>query len=136
MSQISHNVQETQALAKEWIKAHSDLKIWLLKGDLGAGKTSFVKGIAEAFEEDAALVKSPTFSIIEEHKGWIHADLYRLDQDDAFIAEELEEYLKAGYTLFIEWPERFSLWQNHPRVEIEFQHLGGEKRELTLNLLP
>lgn len=136
MHKQTKNVEETKALAKEWMKQYPNQKLWLLKGDLGAGKTSFVKGIAEHFGADPNKVKSPSFAILEDHGTWIHADLYRLEKEDPLLLEELNEYLKAGYFLFIEWPQRFNAWQNTNRVEIEFTHLGGEERELKLNLLP
>lgn len=136
MRRTTQNVEETKLLADKWLKEHKDKKIWLLKGELGSGKTSFVKGIAAALNQDPNKIKSPTFSLIEEHDSWIHADLYRLEQGDQFIREELNEYLKAGYTLFIEWPQRIDMWEDKKRVEIEFTHLGGDTRELNLNLLP
>lgn len=136
MHQTTQSVEETQALAEKWMEAYKDQKIWLLKGELGAGKTSFVKGIAKALDQDPDKIKSPTFSIIEEHDSWIHVDLYRLEQEDPYIREELNEYLKAGFMLFIEWPERIDMWQDQSRVEVDFLHLGEDKRSLTLTLLP
>ncbi len=136
MPHTTQNSEETQALAQSWMKDHPERKLWLLKGQLGAGKTSFVKGIAKHFGQSPDSVKSPTFALIEEHGQWIHADLYRLEKEDAFILEELNEYLKAGYYLFIEWPERLNAWKEVPRVEVSFTHLGEDQRSLELNLLP
>ncbi len=136
MHHVTKNVEETQALAKKWLEKHKDQKIWLLKGDLGAGKTSFVKGIASHFKKDPKQVKSPTFSLIEDHGTWIHVDLYRLENPDPTLEEELNEYLEAGYSLFVEWPERMNLWEKHSHVEVQITHLGGDERELTLSLLP
>ena len=136
MQDVTQNAEETQALARKWLREHKDQKIWLLKGDLGAGKTCFVKGIAEHFNEDPIKVKSPTFALIEEHATWIHVDLYRLESRDEILEEELKEYMKAGYTLFVEWPERLDLWKNRERAEVTITHLGGDTRGLTLSLLP
>ena len=136
MRQTTHSAEETQSLAKAWMKTHPNHKIWLLKGDLGAGKTNFVKGVAEHFGEDPLRVKSPTFALIEEHPGWIHADLYRLDAPDLHLEEELKEYMKTGHSLFIEWPERLDALKNLPHAEVVFTHKGGDEREIELILLP
>lgn len=132
----THSAEETKKLARSWIKAHPDLKIWHLKGNLGAGKTSFVKGVASHFGTSESEVKSPTFALIEEHAGWVHADLYRLETPDPFLEEELMDYLKTGHTLFIEWPERLERFKNLPHAEVVFTHEGGDDRSLELILLP
>lgn len=136
MLQNTHSAEETKSLAKAWITAHPEIKIWFLKGDLGAGKTCFVKGIASFFGEDEKNVKSPTFSLIEEHGPWVHSDLYRLAEEDAFLTQELEEHLSAGHTLFIEWPERLKSWHDRPRAEIHFTHKGENERQLEFRSYP
>ncbi|QQR55059.1 tRNA (adenosine(37)-N6)-threonylcarbamoyltransferase complex ATPase subunit type 1 TsaE [Candidatus Peregrinibacteria bacterium] len=135
MLQRTHSPEETKALARQWIAAHPTIKLWFLKGDLGAGKTCFVKGIATFFGSPENQVKSPTFSFIEVHDNWVHVDLYRLQEEDVFLNQELEEHLQAGRTLFIEWPQRLLSWQNRPHAEIQFTHQGETERELKLTLL-
>ena len=128
--------EETMRLAQQLLKENPQQKLWLLSGDLGSGKTSFVKGVAKHFGGNEKDVKSPTFALIQEHKSWIHADLYRLEQRDEMIEEELREYLKAGYNLFIEWPEHAPIWEDVQRAELHFSHEGQNKRDIRFNLLP
>lgn len=123
-------------LAQQLLKENPQKKLWLLSGDLGSGKTSFVKGVAEHFGDHEKDIKSPTFALIQEHKKWIHVDLYRLEQRDEMIEEELREYLKSGYTLFIEWPERAPIWETEHRAELNFSHEGQNKRKIGFTLLP
>ena len=81
-----------------------------LSGDLGAGKTHFVKGIASGLRSDAA-VTSPTFTLIHEYLGGrlplYHFDFYRLDTEDEAIRLGLEEYLAGDGVCVIEWADKF-----------------------------
>ena len=128
--------EETMHLAQQLLKENPQQKLWLLSGDLGSGKTSFVKGVARHFGDHEKTVKSPTFALIQEHKNWIHADLYRLEERDEMIEEELREYLKSGYVLFIEWPEHAPIWEDKQRAELHFTHTKLGARKIRFNLLP
>lgn len=100
--------------------------IVFLRGDLGAGKTTLVRGVLRAFGHDGA-VKSPTYTLCEPYSfdddhSICHFDLYRLGH-----AEELEflgfrDYVSSGALLLIEWPERASGWLPTPDLEISLNH--------------
>ncbi len=92
----------------EFCKAPS---LVLLEGELGAGKTVFVKGMAKALGIDDHLVRSPTFSLIHEYQGnpfpLYHMDFYRLKDWAEVIDLGFEEYLEKGGIIAIEWGARF-----------------------------
>jgi len=102
---------ETQALGEAWGREARAGWILGLSGDLGAGKTQLVKGLARGLEA-AAVVASPTFALVHEYRGGrlplFHVDLYRLTTRDQIIAAGLELYLvrPEGVTV-VEWVERW-----------------------------
>jgi tRNA threonylcarbamoyladenosine biosynthesis protein TsaE len=112
-------------------------KIWLFRGQMGAGKTTLVKEIGQQLKIKS-IVQSPTFSLVnpyETESGEIiyHFDLYRLENVHEAVDIGIEEYLDSGHLCFIEWPERAeSLW-NIPHINIEIIQLTEFSRKLTCN---
>ena len=109
--QITTSEEATQALARQLATVLKPGDVLLLAGDLGAGKTAFVRGLAEGLGIDPADVSSPTFTLVHEYRGGrlalYHADLYRLDR----AATEdlgLEELGVRDGVLAIEWPDRLT----------------------------
>lgn len=105
-----------------------------LTGDLGAGKTALVKGVAEGLGVSEN-VTSPTFNILVEHKGALalfHFDLYRLER--ASQLEDIDFYgtIEAGGVSLVEWGERFSEELPPDHLSVEFTILSDDTRELTL----
>jgi tRNA threonylcarbamoyladenosine biosynthesis protein TsaE len=104
----------------------------LLSGALGAGKTAFVRGIAEGLSADPNDVSSPTFTIIQEYRGRVllhHADLYRLaprEVDDLGLEDLLDEGVLA-----VEWPDR---WTAPPAgaIHVSIESSAGDKRTITI----
>lgn len=131
MQYITSSPEETQALAQTLLSTHSD-QIWFLKGDLGAGKTTFVKGVGQALGLQSEEVKSPTFALVHSYPTWAHYDLYRLENQDPYILELIEEDFAAGKRLFIEWPQRLEALSHYPNLCLEFttQPDGTRKIEL------
>ncbi len=87
-----------------------------LIGELGAGKTTFVKGFASAFKIEKDAVTSPTFTIINEYRGSVsvfHADLYRISSDDELIRTGIYDLATDKGFLLIEWPEKFKSLANY-----------------------
>ena len=113
---ISHNPEETLALGERWGRAARHGLVIGLSGDLGAGKTQLVKGIARGLEI-AARVHSPTFTLVNEYGGGrlrlFHLDLYRLETRAHIISAGLEEFLQPDGVAVIEWVERLAggRWQ-------------------------
>ena len=101
-------------LALDWLALPQPRPILLLEGDLGAGKTSLVQGIALALEIDEPIT-SPTFALAQHYQGQaaalVHLDLYRLEQSasaDELFCQEEEEAQALGALMAVEWPGRLS----------------------------
>lgn len=106
---VCKSVRETMELARGIGKHARAGDIICLKGDLGAGKTHFVKGFVTAFGIEPAVVSSPTFSIINEYEGELsvyHFDCYRLKSAKEALEIGAEEYLYGDGVSIIEWPGR------------------------------
>ena len=109
---ISHSPEETQALGEQWGREAESGWVFGLSGDLGAGKTQLIKGIARGLGYNGK-VQSPTFGLVNEYDGGrlpiFHLDLYRLESRQEIIGAGLEEYLYAprGVSV-IEWIERWT----------------------------
>ena len=108
---VTVSEEETQAVARELSATFRAGDVVLLSGDLGAGKTTFVRGLAEGLGIDPGEVSSPTFTLVHEYRGngltLYHADLYRLERaatDDL----GLEEIGVKDGVLAIEWPDRLT----------------------------
>src|SRR2546426_273058 len=108
---ISHSPEETEALGQQWGREAKPGWVIGLSGDLGAGKTQLVKGLARGLGIKAC-VQSPTFALVNEYHGGrlplAHLDFYRLETPAQIIAAGLEEYwLKPTGVTVIEWIERW-----------------------------
>ena len=104
----------------------------LIDGPLGAGKTAFVRGLAEGLGADPGEVSSPTFTILQQYRSTpmlYHADLYRLSVAEAADLG-LEETGLDG-VLAVEWPDR---WDGRPvsAIQIAIEDLGGEQRQISI----
>ena len=103
-----------------------------LCGDLGAGKTAFVQGVAEGLGVSGPVV-SPTFNILVVHPGRLalnHFDLYRLDRIDELEDVDFFGTLEAGGVSFVEWGDRFPRALPADRLEISIAIVGGDERRL------
>lgn len=108
----------------------------LLKGDLGAGKTHFVKGVARYFGVPEEEVQSPTFSIIHEYPGRIplyHVDAYRLDRPEEALEFGIDEYLYGDGICLIEWPGKIATLLPESSLLVEMVHIAQSKRQITIH---
>ena len=107
---ISHSPAETVAFGEQWGRTAESGLVIGLSGDLGAGKTQFVKGLARGLDITAR-VHSPTFALVNIYNGGrltlFHLDLYRLDSRQQIAAAGLEEYLSPAGVTVVEWAERW-----------------------------
>lgn len=106
-----------------------------LVGELGAGKTCFVRGFCTGIEVgEEAWVRSPTFTLINEYQGRLpvyHIDLYRVGKQEELEALNLREYLYDDGVSLIEWFEYLPATELDEYLELRIAHAGGSKRELT-----
>ena len=130
----SHSEEDTRNLGREFSVTLSGGDVVLLFGDLGAGKTVFVRGVCEAFGISG--VRSPSFTLVNEYESptgifVIHADLYRLDPDGV-SATGLDEYAgDDSAILFVEWPER---WPNPPADSVRIYFESASENERTIRI--
>ena len=126
---ISHSPAETEALGEKFGRAAQRGLVIALSGDLGAGKTQFVRGVARGLD-CVGRVHSPTFTLVNEYGGGrlklFHLDLYRLETAEQILSAGIEEFLSPEGVAVIEWAERLedAGWKmedgNKPvRVKIE-----------------
>lgn len=133
MTTESNSVEETISLGKKFAKSLKAGSIVCLKGDLGAGKTHFVKGIASYFGVDEQRVTSPTFTLINEYSGEIpvyHFDCYRLKSEHEALEIGIEEYLYGDGISIIEWPSKIKGLIPSDATQIEIKHNGASKRSI------
>ena len=133
----THSAEETTALGRRIADELKPGSIVLLRGDLGAGKTTMVKGIAEGFQAAKADdVTSPTFTLIHEYRGpevtLFHIDLYRIDTQRELDTLALDDLMTPQSILLIEWGEKFARFSKERDVEIAIEHRGGDDRWITL----
>jgi tRNA threonylcarbamoyladenosine biosynthesis protein TsaE len=130
----THSAEETIAVGRK-LAAELSPGIVLLRGDLGAGKTTLVKGIAEGYGAARAEdVTSPTFTLIHEYRGpratLYHIDLYRIDTERELETLGLDDLLAPNCILLIEWGEKFARLRRSRNVEITLKRLGEEERSI------
>lgn len=135
---ITHSAEETIALGRELAPKLRELRVVILCGDLGAGKTTLVKGIAEglqaASQDD---VTSPTFTLIHEYRGHdvalYHVDLYRVETERELATLGLDElFAEEGNLVLLEWGEKFTRLVTECDAEIAIQRLHDCERKLTI----
>jgi tRNA threonylcarbamoyladenosine biosynthesis protein TsaE len=130
---VTQSEQETMAAGRALGERVAGGTTVLLSGDLGAGKTAFVRGLAVALGVDPAEVSSPTFTLVHEHRGRLtlyHVDLYRLSPTEAGELG-LEEMSRASSLIAVEWAERLP----HPvagAVQVQIEIEADDVRRITI----
>ena len=128
---VTENYLDTQKLGEDFSKEIKSGDIILLYGDLGAGKTTFVKGILKGFQFSQE-VTSPTFSLINEYdadKEIIHIDCYREKKIERWINIGIEDYFNQSSIVIIEWPEILEQIIPDHAIKIKINHIDINKRE-------
>lgn len=143
----SHSGPETITVGHRIAELLVPPKFLILRGDLGAGKTTLVKGIAEALEAaDPDEVTSPTFTLIHEYEGTravdgrrepvmlYHLDLYRIQNERQLDSLGLDDLQSPDSIVLVEWGEKFPSVVKRSQGEIEMRATGGDSRSITLRL--
>ena len=134
----THSSEETTQLGRQLAAELRPGSIVLLRGELGAGKTTMVKGIAEGWSAAKAEdVTSPTFTLIHEYRGpgitLYHIDLYRIDTQRELDTLGLDDLIDPKSILLIEWGEKFERFVQERETEIAIEHQGGDHRRITIS---
>jgi tRNA threonylcarbamoyladenosine biosynthesis protein TsaE len=133
----TNSPEETIAFGRTLTELLSPPKLVLLRGDLGAGKTTLVKGIAAGFEAaEEEDVTSPTFTLVHEYRGpranLYHVDLYRIDTQRELETLGLDDLRSDNSILLIEWGEKFPRLVRERDVEISLERDGENGRRVRI----
>lgn len=129
----SNSPEETLKIAKEYAKTVQAGDVICLDGNLGAGKTQFVRGFVQGVGLPGDVVTSPTFTIINEYDGDLpvyHFDCYRLEHFGEAIEIGAEEYLYGKGVCIVEWPDRISELLPPSSKHVTFSIIGKNEREI------
>lgn len=132
---LSTSARMTMSLGRNLAKLVKGGEIIGLRGELGTGKTAFVRGFCEGIGvSQTAWVRSPTFTLINEYQGRLpvyHIDLYRIGRAEEVAALNLREYLYSDGVSLIEWIEHLPPDEIDEYLEVSLAHNSGSKRQMT-----
>jgi tRNA threonylcarbamoyladenosine biosynthesis protein TsaE len=126
--------EATAALGAECARALAPGDVVELRGDLGSGKTTFVRGAARALGVTGP-VTSPTFTLGNLYDAGVriaHLDLHRLAGSSGEDPGLLDDYFGPKILTFVEWPEVARVWSGEPHLRVAFAHAGGDRRRIEL----
>ncbi|MGH9870708.1 MAG: tRNA (adenosine(37)-N6)-threonylcarbamoyltransferase complex ATPase subunit type 1 TsaE [Candidatus Polarisedimenticolia bacterium] len=133
---VSASEDDTRRAGRELAVTLSPGDIVALSGSLGAGKTVFVRGLAEGLGLDPRQVHSPTFAMVTEYGAGasrlVHVDLYRIDRAAEIEDLGLDSLLSDGAVMAVEWGEKLPARLLQDAVRVTLEDLGGEQRRLTI----
>jgi tRNA threonylcarbamoyladenosine biosynthesis protein TsaE len=136
MSYDSHTVARTETIAAELAKQLRGGECIALHGDLGAGKTQFVRGLVKGLSGDPRSVSSPTFVLLNVYNtGRLivhHLDAYRVHGPEDFEAIGFSELLEQGGVVAVEWPERVLSLLPKERIEVRITSTGDHSRRIEI----
>ncbi len=131
---MSHSPEETFRLGESLGKIAGPGDVFCLNGELGTGKTVFAKGVAAGLEVKGR-VASPTFTLINEHRGRIpfyHMDVYRLGSPEEMWDLGYEEYIYGRGVTLVEWAHLVDDFLPGDRLDINISQAGDQSREITI----
>ena len=131
----THSAEETIVLGRSLAAVLAPPKLVVLRGELGAGKTTLAKGIAEGFQAASAEnVTSPTFTLVHEYRGpevsVYHIDLYRVDTQRELETLGLDDLRDDKSVLLIEWGDKFPRFEQERDVEITLTRVAENERQI------
>lgn len=139
----THSGADTVEVGRKLVRLLKPPQLLLLEGDLGTGKTTLVKGIAEALDAaEADEVTSPTFTLLHEYGGHrdgqpvrlFHLDVYRLESERQLETLGLDELLAPDALVLVEWGGKFRSIRKKATGEILIESEGGDARKITMTL--
>ncbi len=130
----TNSVNETESVGEAFARSLEAGAVVAMYGDLGAGKTAFVRGMARGLGSEAR-VTSPTFTIVNEYPGRLplfHFDMYRLASSDELFDIGWEDYLSRDGVCVVEWSENVSDAFDGSETEIRIERLDETSRRITI----
>lgn len=134
MTYITNSEAETEALGAKIAESLPDGAVVAFYGELGSGKTAFVRGMARGMGIET-LVNSPTFTIVNEYEGarpLFHFDMYRLGSADELFDIGWDDYLARGGVCAVEWSENVAEAFDGSEIVVRFEKTGGDGRRITI----
>ena len=135
MIRETHSVEETEQLASELAQDLRGGECLCLSGELGAGKTQFVRGLVRGLGGAARTVSSPTFVLLNVYDSGrltvFHVDAYRLRSDDE-AGFSITELLQQGGVVVVEWPERIASQLPEARISVAMAPIGIQSRRVDI----
>ena len=132
MTIISKSEEETEKTGERLAASLEDSTVIALYGDLGAGKTAFVRGLAKGLGLTAR-VTSPTFTIVNDYSGKLfHFDMYRLSGSDELFDIGWEDYLDSGGICAVEWSENIQDAFTGDEIQVHIKKLSGDSRQIEI----
>ena len=131
---ISRSEAETEAIGEQFANGLKNGAVIAMYGDLGAGKTAFVRGMARGMGLTCR-VSSPTFTIVNEYEGdreLIHFDMYRLESSDELFEIGWEDYLARGAVCAVEWSEKVEDAFFGDEIVLRIEKLSDNERRITV----
>lgn len=126
--------KETQALGRALAAGLRGGELLLFRGDLGAGKTTFCRGLAQGLGVEEP-VSSPTFAIVNHYRGRIplaHFDAWRIEGPEDLETAGFYDYLEAGAVVAVEWGDKILPWLDEPAIEITIKQISPREREILI----
>ena len=135
MTVVTHSARETEELGKSLAEKLRPGTVLAFTGDLGAGKTTLTRGIAEGFGITIP-VTSPTYTIVNEynqgHLPLIHFDMYRLSSPDELFEIGWEDYLRQNAIFVVEWSENIQAALPPDTIYVQMEKVGETSRKITM----
>jgi len=131
---FSNSEKDTENIAAELAKQLQKGDFIAFFGDLGSGKTAFVRGLCSVFCKNAR-VSSPTYAIVNEYRGDIdifHFDMYRITDDDSLYSTGFYDYLDRGGICAVEWSENITFALPEDRYNVTFEKTGETGRRIVV----
>ena len=136
MKLLLNNLSDIETVAKKFVENIGDRNVFAFYGQMGVGKTTFIKAICKALGVTETIT-SPTFAIVNEYVDKIqqsvfHMDLYRLKSSDELLDIGAEEYFYSGNVCLIEWSEKAENMLPDERINVWMEEIGENKRRIRL----
>lgn len=132
----SHSPEETEEIGRRMAARLRAGDVMALTGEIGAGKTTFVRGLADGLGVPAGSVASPSFVLVREYRGRLplyHADLFRLEGLPDALTVGVEDFYGQGGVTVIEWADRVPGLLPEAYIDVRFEVVDAETRRLTLH---